>query len=358
MKTYRIAAIPGDGIGKDVIPVGLDVLNAAAEAAASFALKVERFPWGCEYSLTSGFVMPTDGLDTLRQFDAIYFGATGHPGVEEYLSPWRFILVVRNGFEQYVNMHPVKLLEGVSCPLVGKGPADIDLVILRENTESEFAGPGGRVHPGGHPHELAMQVTVHTRYVVERLAHFGFQLARRRRRKVTNVGKSNALLHSGRFWDEVVAEVAAQYPDVEYEQLYVDACAMNMIKRPERFDVIITTNLFGDILSDLAAGISGGIGMGPRGNINPERKYPSMFEPISGSVPKYAGTGRANPIGAIWAGALMLDHLGETRAAQAIIQAIADVVREGRTRPPELGGTATTTQVGQAIAERVTALLH
>jgi tartrate dehydrogenase/decarboxylase/D-malate dehydrogenase len=332
----------------------VSVLRAAAEADGGFDLKVETFPWGCEHYLATGEVMPADGLETLRAFDALYFGATGHPDVDDYLSAWRFIMVVRQAFEQYVNLRPVKLLPGVPCPLANRGPDDVDFVIVRENTEGEFAGPGGEVH-AGHSEEMAIQVNVFTRHGVERIGRYAFELARKRRNKVTNITKSNALQHGLVFWDRVLEEARADYPDVEYETLYVDAATMNFVRRPERFDVIVTTNLFGDILSDLGGAIMGGIGLGPSGNINPERNYPSMFEPIHGSAPDIAGQGIANPIGTIWAGALMLEHLGETQAAKAITQAIADVVREGP-RPQELGGQANTEEVGQAIADRVARL--
>lgn len=350
-KTYKIAVVPGDGIGKDIVPEGLRVLEAVQEAVGDFRFEVEQFPWGCDYSLEAGEIMPANGTEILRKFDAIYFGSAGNPNVPDYLSAWRLVLVVRRAFEQYVNVRPVQLLPGVRCPLVGKTSVDIDFIIVRENTEGEFAGPGGLVHEG-HPQETAVQVSVFTRGAVERVAKYAFELARKRRNKVTNVTKSNAFKDSLVFWDRVVEEVRADFPDVEYEVLYVDAAAMNFIKRPERFDVILTTNLFGDILSDLGGMIMGGVGLGPSGNINPERAFPSMFEPIHGSAPKYAGTGIANPIGSIWAGSLMLEHLGEERGAKLIVEAIKDTVK-GDVKPREIGGTASTAEVGDAIAEAV-----
>lgn len=350
-KSYQIAVVPGDGIGQDIVPEGLKVLEAVQQATGDFRLEFEEFPWGCDHYLEAGEVMPANGTEILRKFDAIYFGAAGHPNVPDYLPGWRLILVVRRAFEQFVNLRPVKLLPGVPCPLVGKTPADIDFVIVRENTEGEFAGPGGLVHEG-HSQETAVQVSVFTRLGVERVAKYAFELARKRRKKVTNVTKSNAFKDSLVFWDKVVEEVGADFPEVEYEMLYVDAAAMNFVKRPERFDVILTTNLFGDILSDLGGMIMGGIGLGPSGNINPERAFPSMFEPIHGSAPKYAGTGIANPIGSIWAGSLMLEHLGQERGARLMVEAIKDTVK-GDVKPREIGGTASTSEVGDAVAEAV-----
>lgn len=355
MKAYHIAVIPGDGIGKEIIPVGLSVLQAAAEADGTFSLATESFPWGCEYYLESGEVMPANGLDILSKFDAIYFGAAGNPKVDDYLSAWRFIMVVRQAFNHYVNLRPVRLLPGAPCPLVGKVSSDIDFVIVRENTEGEFAGPGGLVH-NGQPEEMALQVSVFTRKGIERIGRYAFELARKRRGKVTNVTKSNALQHSLRFWDRILAEVRSGYPDVEYDMIYMDAATMNLVKHPERFDVIVTTNLFGDILSDLGGTIMGGIGLGPSGNINPERLHPSMFEPIHGSAPDIAGKGIANPLGTIWAGAMMLEHLGAVRAAEAVTTAIAMTVREGP-HPFDMGGEAGTLEVGESVARHVVELL-
>jgi tartrate dehydrogenase/decarboxylase/D-malate dehydrogenase len=348
MKEYRIAAIPGDGIGKEVLPEGLKVLQTVAEVTGDFQLEVEEFPWGCEHYLESGEVMPADGTETLKGFDAIYFGAGGHPQVPDYLSAWKLIFVIRHAFNQYINLRPVKLFPGVTTPLRNVTPNDMDFVIVRENTEGEFAGPGGLVHTG-HAHALAVQTSVFTRQGVEQVAKYAFEIAGHRRRQVTNVTKSNAVQHSLVFWDQVIREVSQDYPQVEYDFLYVDAAAMKFIQEPGRFDVILTTNLFGDILSDLGAAMMGSIGLAASGNINPERTYPSMFEPVHGSAPDIAGQGIANPIGAIWAGAMMLHHLGQNLAAESVLQAIAQILDEG-IRSPDLGGSAGTSQMGDAIA--------
>jgi tartrate dehydrogenase/decarboxylase/D-malate dehydrogenase len=353
VKEYKIAAIPGDGIGKEVLPEGLKVLQAVVEKMDTFQLAVEQFPWGCEHYLETGTVMPEDGIQTLKNFDAIYFGASGHSQVPDYLSAWRLIFVIRHAFDQYVNLRPIKLFPGVATPLADVTPDEIDFVIVRENTEGEFAGPGGLVH-AGYPHAVAVQTSVFTRQGVEQVARYSFELARERGGHVTNVTKSNAIQHSLVFWDQVINEVKEDYPDVAYETMYVDAAAMKFIQQPRRFDVIVTTNLFGDILSDLGAAMMGSIGIAASGNINPDTSQPSMFEPFHGSAPDIAGRGVANPTGAIWAGAMMLDHLGEKRAADLVLAAVAQVF-QGNVKTPDLGGTASTTQIGDAVAEAVAA---
>ncbi|GAB4526572.1 MAG: multifunctional D-malate/3-isopropylmalate/tartarate dehydrogenase [Anaerolineae bacterium] len=354
MREYRVAAIPGDGIGKEVLPEGLKVLHAVAEKMDTFRLAVEQLPWGCEHYLETGVVMPEDGIQTLENFDAIYFGASGHPQVPDYLSAWRLIFVIRHAFDQFVNLRPIRLFPGVTTPLANVTPEDIDFVIVRENTEGEFAGPGGLVH-AGHPHAVAIQTSVFTRQGVEQVARYAFELARERRGHVTNVTKSNAVQYSLVFWDQVIQEVRADYPDVEYSLLYVDAAAMKFIQEPRRFDVIVTTNLFGDILSDLGAAMMGSIGIAASGNINPDTSRPSMFEPFHGSAPDIAGRGVANPIGAIWAGAMMLEHLGEKAAASLVLEAMAQVLK-GPVRTPDLGGSATTVEMGDAVANTVAGL--
>jgi len=348
MKEYKIAAIPGDGIGKEVLPEGIKVLQAAAEKTGAFRLAVDEYPWGCGHYLEAGVVMPEDGIDILSNYDAVYFGASGHPQVPDYLSAWRLIFVIRHAFDQYINLRPIKLFPGVTTPLANVAPEDIDFVIVRENTEGEFAGPGGQVH-AGHPHAVAVQTSVFTRQGVEQVARYAFELAQERRGHVTNITKSNAVQHSLVFWDQVIKEVSQDYPDVGYELLYVDAAVMKFIQEPRRFDVIVTTNLFGDILSDLGAAMMGSIGIAASGNINPDTSRPSMFEPFHGSAPDIAGQGVANPAGAIWAGAMMLDHLGERDAAQLILGAMAQVLETGP-RTPDLGGSATTVQMGDAVA--------
>ncbi len=348
MKEYKIAAIPGDGIGKEVLPEGLKVLEAVADKTRAFQLVVEDFPWGCEHYLEAGEVMPEDGIEILRNFDAIYFGAAGRPQVPDYLSAWQLIFPIRHAFDQFVNLRPIKLFLGVTSPLANVTPDDIDFVIVRENTEGEFAGPGGLVH-AGHRHAVAVQTSVFTRQGVEQVARYAFELAQKRRGRVTNVTKSNAVQHSLVFWDQVVKEVSEDYPDVGYDFLYVDAAAMKFIQEPRRFDVIVTTNLFGDILSDLGAAMMGSIGIAASGNINPDTSRPSMFEPFHGSAPDIAGQGIANPVGAIWAGAMMLDHLGEREAANLVLSAITQVLKEG-IKTPDLGGSASTPQMGDAVA--------
>ncbi len=352
MTYYRIAVVPGDGVGKETIPEGLKALRAVA-SAEHLELEFQQFQWGAEHYLETGEFMPADGMSRLQEFDAIYFGAVGHPQVDDSLPGRHFTFLIRKAFRQYANLRPVRLLPGVRGPLRDKGPDDIDLAIVRENTEGEFAGAGGVLH-ADLPESLAVQVGVFTRVGVARVAHYAFQLARTRRSKVTNVTKSNALTHSLVFWDQVIEEVAGSYPDVSYDKLYVDAAAMSFVLRPERFDVIVTTNMFGDILSDLGGALMGSLGLGPSGNINPEREYPSMFEPIHGSAPDIAGRGIANPLGTIWSGALMLEHLGELSAGRRIVEGIAALLQdEHAPRPRDLGGQATTAEIGDAIVQRL-----
>jgi tartrate dehydrogenase/decarboxylase/D-malate dehydrogenase len=294
-------------------------------------------------------MMPTDGLDQLRKFDAIYLGAIGAPGVPDHVSVWELILPIRQRFDQYVNLRPMRLLPGITSPLANRGPADIDMVCVRENSEGEYGGLGGRLHVGT-PHEVAEQTGLFTRHGIARLARYGFELARTRPRKLlASATKSNALNHSMVLWDDVVAEVAKDYPDVTWQKYHVDALAARMITHPASLDVMIASNLFGDILTDIGAAISGSLGVAPGGNLNPERTTPSMFEPIHGSAPDIAGKGIANPIAAIWAGALMLDFLGERDAHDTILRAVERVVGDGRVRTPDLGGTAKTEDVLQAV---------
>jgi len=352
MKQYRIAAIPGDGIGKEVIPEGLKVLRAVA-AQEELDLEIETFPWGAEHYLQTGEFMPADALIKLESFDAIYFGGVGHPDVDDSLPGKHCTFRVRKAFQQYVNLRPIRLLPDVQSPLRDKRAEDIDFVIIRENVEGEFAGVGGIINPD-RPDGLAIQTGVFTRRGVERVAHYAFELARTRRGKLTNVTKSNALTYGLLYWDRVIEEVHQSYLDVEYEKLYVDAAAMNFVLHPERFDVTLTTNLFGDILSDLGGALIGSLGLAPSGNINPERQFPSMFEPIHGSAPDIAGRGIANPLATIWSGALMLEHLGEGVAAQRILGSIMAVLQDkDGPRPVDLGGKATTIEIGDAVAQRL-----
>jgi tartrate dehydrogenase/decarboxylase/D-malate dehydrogenase len=348
-RRYRIACVPGDGIGPEIIPEGRKALEAVA-AAEGITLEFETFPWGAGHYKETGEFMPPDGLDLLHGFDAVYFGAVGLPEVDDRLPFAKYTGAVRRGLEQYVNFRPVRLLRGIPSPLRLAEERPFDFVIIRENTEGEFVGVGN-VLRADRPDGMALQTSVFTRKGVERVARYSFQLAAKRRGKVTNVTKSNTLTHSLKFWDDIVEEVAAEYPSVECEKMYVDAASANFVLQPERFDVIVTTNMIGDILSDLGAALMGSLGLAPSGNINPEREHPSMFEPIHGSAPDIAGRGIANPIGTIWAGALMLEHLGEDAAR--VTAAIEEVLADGP-RTPDVGGNATTQEVGDGIVQALT----
>jgi tartrate dehydrogenase/decarboxylase / D-malate dehydrogenase len=350
MRRYRVAVIAGDGVGQEVIPVGMRVLERAAGAQGAFALEWEEFPWGSDFYLRTGRMMPGEALSLLAEFDAIYLGAVGSPQVPDHVTLWGLLLPIRQRFNQYVNIRPIKLLAGVTSPLRDRGPGEIDMVCVRENSEGEYSGVGGRVHVG-FDHEVALQTDVFTRKGVEQVARYAFELARKRRRRLTSVTKSNASPYSFVFWDEVVENVGVDYTDVEVTRLLVDAAAAQMITRPADFDVLVTSNLFADILTDIGAAIQGGMGLAASANVNPDGGYPGMFEPVHGSAPDIAGTGRANPIGAVWAGALMLEELGEARAARAVMDAIEAVLARGAVRTGDLGGSAGTNEVGDALVE-------
>jgi len=346
--SYRIAVIAGDGIGREVVPAGLAVLETVGRRGG-FSFEFVQFPWGCDYYLETGRMMAADGLDRLRTFDAIYLGAVGAPSVPDHVSVWELILPIRQQFEQYVNLRPIRLLPGVTSPLAGRGPADIDMVCVRENSEGEYAGVGAREH-AGEADERVEQTGVFTRHGIERIVRYAFALAASRpRRLLASATKSNALQYSMVLWDEVVASLQPGYPDVIVQKYHVDALAARMVSNPASLDVIVASNLFGDILTDLGAAISGSLGLAPGANINPERRFPSMFEPIHGSAPDIAGRGIANPIGAIWAAALMLDHLGRRDAHDRVVAAIEAVLAAGRIRTPDLGGTASTAELTAAI---------
>lgn len=349
-KEYRIAVIPGDGIGKEVVPEGCRVLKAVEQAVGDFHLRLEEYPWGSKYYLKYGRMMPEDALKILEDYDAIYLGAVGMPGVvPDHVTLWGLLLPIRKGFEQYVNLRPIRLLPGLVGPLRDKGPEAINFVCVRENTEGEYSGVGGRVH-GGTPYEVALQTSVFTRHAVERVIRFGFELARKRpKKKLTSVTKSNAFQYSMVFWDEIFSELATEYPDVQTEKWHVDAMAARFITHPETLDVVVASNLFADILTDLGGAIQGSLGMSPSSNLNPERQWPSMFEPVHGSAPDIAGRGIANPIATIWAGSLMLEFLGEERAAQMVMEGIISTIMEGKVLTPDLGGSARTVDVGEAI---------
>jgi len=349
MKTYRIAAIPGDGIGTEVIEVGLKALEALAARDGGFRIEATHFDWGSDRYLREGAMMPADGLEQLRPFDAIYFGSAGDPRVPDHVTLWGLRLAICQPFDQYANVRPARVLPGVQSPLRGVGPGDLDWVIVRENSEGEYAGAGGRVHQG-HPIEVGMDVAVFTRAGVERVQRFALELARSRpRRHLTLVTKSNAQRHGMVMWDAVFEEVKRDYPDVTTDKMLVDAMTMRMVLRPQTLDTIVATNLHADVLSDLAAALTGSLGLAPTANLNPERKYPSMFEPIHGSAFDIMGQGIANPIGSFWSASMMLEHLGEPGAAQALLAAIERVTGAGQVRPRDLGGTATTAEVTAAV---------
>ena len=349
MQTYRIAVIAGDGIGKEVIPAGIDVMKMAS-SQGHFACEFTELPWGCDFYLRSGRMMDADWLDQVRKFDAIYLGAIGDPRVPDHVSARELILPFRQGLKQYVNLRPMRLLPGITSPLGGRAAADIDMICVRENSEGEYCGIGGRLHAGT-PDELAEQTGRFTRRGIERIARYAFELARTRPRKMlASATKSNALQHAMVLWDEVVADVATDYPDVTLRKYHVDALAARMITHPQTLDVVVASNLFGDILTDIGSAISGSLGVAPGGNINPDRTTPSMFEPIHGSAPDIAGKGIANPIAAIWAGAMMLDHLGQRATHDRILAAIERVIGDARTKTPDLGGKATTADMTEAVA--------
>lgn len=351
-RRHRIAVIPGDGIGHEVVPAGQSVLDAAAQRHG-FALEWQSFDWSCERYARTGHMMPDDGIDQLRAFDAIFLGAVGYPGVPDHVSLWGLLIPIRRGFEQYVNLRPVRLLRGVESPLRDREPGDIDIAIVRENTEGEYSTIGARIN-GGTGDEEVHQTAVFTKRGCDRVMRYAFELARRRRGHVTSATKSNGIIHSMPFWDERFAAIAAEFRDVRHDQYHVDILCAHFVRHPDWFDVVVASNLFGDILSDLGPAVVGSIGIAPSGNLNPEREHPSMFEPVHGSAPDIAGKGIANPIGQIWSGAMMLDHLGELEAARSVMNAIESVLADRHApRTADLGGRATTQEVTDAIVARV-----
>ena len=355
MKTYKIAAIPGDGIGNEVIAAGIQVLEALARRDGGFDLEFAHFDWGSEYFLKHGVMMPADGLEILKPFDAIYFGAVGSKEVPDHVTLWGLRLNICQNFDQYANVRPARVLPGIETPLKLASAADLDWVIVRENSEGEYSGQGGRSHRGL-PEEVATEVSVFTRAGVERIQRFAFELARKRpRRQLTLITKSNAQRHGMVMWDEIFATIAKDYPDVTTDKMLVDAATMRMVLRPASLDVMVATNLHADILSDLAAALSGSLGIAPTANLNPVRRFPSMFEPIHGSALDIAGKGVANPIGTFWTAAMMLEHLGEPAAAARLMGAIEHVTRS-RVFTPDLGGQATTAQVTTAVLQALASL--
>jgi tartrate dehydrogenase/decarboxylase/D-malate dehydrogenase len=351
MKKHSIAVIAGDGIGKEVVPAAIHVLDRVA-AQFGFTLAYRHFDWSCETYKQTGRMMPEDGIARLKDHDAILLGAVGFPGVPDHVSLWGLLIPIRREFDQYVNLRPVRLLPGVPCPLAGKKPGDIDFWVVRENTEGEYSQMGGRAFVGTE-REMVQQVALFTRYGTDRILRFAFDLAQKLGRKhVTSATKSNGIFHSMPFWDERFAAVGAEYPEIRTDQYHIDILAARFVMSPERFDVVVGSNLFGDILSDLGPGVTGTIAVAPSANLNPERKFPSMFEPVHGSAPDIAGQGIANPIGTIWSASMMLDHLGEGQAAAAIMRAIEMVLaRPDAPRTPDLGGRARTEDLARAIAD-------
>jgi tartrate dehydrogenase/decarboxylase/D-malate dehydrogenase len=352
MKTFKIAVIAGDGIGKEVVPEGIRVLEAAGKRFG-FHFTWHPFDWSCERYVATGKMMPDDGLQHLRPFDAIFLGAVGHPSVPDHISLWGLLIPIRRTFQQYVNLRPVRLFEGVETPLKNWKPGGIDFVIVRENCEGEYSNVGGRIYEGT-AEEMAVQQTIFTRRGVTRVMRYAFELARSRGKKhVTSATKSNGIIFTMPFWDQCFREIAADYPDVRTDQYHIDILTAHFVRHPDWFDVVVGSNLFGDILSDLGPAVVGSIGIAPSANLNPEREFPSMFEPVHGSAPDIAGKEIANPIGQIWSGAMMLRHLDASEAADAVENAITQVLAGSKVRTPDIGGSAGTKDLGEAIASAV-----
>ena len=348
MQIYQIAVIPGDGIGPEVIAEGIKVLDAVAKLDGTFQFEFTHFPWGCQYYLKEGRMMAEDGIEQLQAFDAILLGAVGYPGVPDHISLWDLLLIIRKRFDQYVNLRPVKLLRGAPCPLKDVPRQDIDMVFVRENSEGEYAGSGSWLFKGK-PNEVVIQDSVFSRHGCERIIRYAFELARKEGKTLTSISKGNALNYSMVFWDQVFQEISQEYPDVETHSYLVDAASMLMVKDPGRFQIVVTSNLFGDILTDLGAAIAGGMGLAAGANLNPERKFPSMFEPIHGSAPDIAGQQISNPLATVWAASQMLDYFHHEDWGKALLDAMEELLVEQKTLPVDLGGTASTSQVGDAV---------
>jgi tartrate dehydrogenase/decarboxylase/D-malate dehydrogenase len=353
MKTYAIAAIPGDGIGTEVIAAGVEVLHALAHRDGTFKFKVDHFDWGSDYYKKHGIMMPENGRDQIKSHDAILFGSAGAPDVPDHITLWGLRLAICQPFDQYANVRPTRILPGITSPLRNVHGKELDWVIVRENSEGEYAGVGGRVHRGL-PLEVATDVSILTRAGVERIMRFAFRLAQSRPRKLlTVVTKSNAQRHAMVMWDEIAVEIAAEFKDVTWDKMLVDAMTMRMVMKPETIDTVVATNLHADVLSDLAAALAGSLGIAPTANLNPERTYPSMFEPIHGSAFDIIGKGIANPIGTFWSSVMMLEHLGEPAAATRLMQAVERVTADPRFHTPDLGGKARTTEVTAAVIDSI-----
>ncbi|WP_428908104.1 tartrate dehydrogenase [Niallia sp. Krafla_26] len=357
MKTFKIALIPGDGVGPEVIREGVNVLNTLADLDQTFTFEWTEFPWGCEYYTKHGVMMDEDGLEKLKSFDAIYLGAVGYPGVPDHISLWDLLLKIRKGFDQYVNIRPITLLKGAPPALLNVEREEIDMLFIRENSEGEYAGAGDWLFKG-QENEVVLQNGVFSRKGTERIIRYAFEVARKEGKTLTSISKGNALNYSMVFWDQVFEEVSREYPDVGKASYLVDAAAMLMIKDPKRFEVVVTSNLFGDILTDLGASIAGGIGLAAGANINPERTYPSMFEPIHGSAPDIAGKNIVNPLAAIWSASQMMDFLGYEKYGALILEGIQQVLIEGETLTPDMGGTSTTKDVGQAVIKHLCPMIQ
>lgn len=353
LKTYRIATIPGDGIGKEVIPAGQEILEAVAAAGAGFSFEFENFDWGGDYYREHGLMMPEDGLDALRDKDAILFGSAGDPHIADHITLWGLRLKICQGFDQYANVRPTRILPGIDAPLKRCAPEDLNWVIIRENSEGEYSGVGGRVHQG-YPIEAATDVSIMTRAGVERIMRYAFQVAASRPRKLlTVITKSNAQRHAMVMWDEIATQIAKEFPQVSWDKELVDAATARMVNRPASLDTIVATNLHADILSDLAAALAGSLGIAPTGNIDPERRHPSMFEPIHGSAFDIMGKGLANPVGTFWSVVMLLEHLGETAAAEQVMNAIEEITADPRLHTRDLGGKATTEDVTRAVRDSI-----
>lgn len=354
MKVYSIGVIGGDGIGPEVIREGIRALEHIAALDGSFRFDFTYYPWGCEYYLQHGAMMSENGMDELRTHDAVYLGAVGMPGVPDHVSLWGLLLKIRKGFDQYVNLRPIKLLAGAPCPLKNVSREQIDMLVIRENSEGEYAGAGDRLFEGT-AEEVVLQTGVFSRKGTERVIRYAYETARHLDKTLTSISKANALNYSMVFWDQIFQEVGQEYPDVETRSYLVDAASMFFIQDPGRFQVVVTSNLFGDILTDLGAAIAGGIGLAAGANLDPERRFPSMFEPIHGSAPDIAGKGLANPLAALWSASQMLDFLGCGRWSAALLSAVEDVLAEGSVLTPDLGGSATTVQVSTAVLAKLQA---
>ena len=350
MQNYKITVVAGDGIGPEVIAEGKKVMSAISEIDGGFSVEFTDFPWGCEYYLKTGEMMPEDGLKRLSDFDAIYLGAVGYPGVPDNVSLGGLLLKIRRGFDQYINLRPIKLLKGAPCPLKGVEPGDIDMVFVRENSEGEYADVGARLYPGT-AREVALQTGVFSRHGMERVMRYAYKLASENGKTITSVSKGNALGYSMVFWDQMFEEIGKEYPEVKTYSLLADAASMFFVKNPKRFQVVVASNLSGDILTDLGAAIAGGMGLAAGANLNPERKYPSMFEPIHGSAPDIAGKGLANPMAAIWSVSQMLDFFGYKEWGSRIIDTIETMLIEKKALTPDLGGGAKTSEVGDAMVD-------